>query len=852
MRSPRCFTAWDRGSRFTRLPGLPVWSQWIARAGASLSLRLWYRPAIAGFPDNQSRQIHQDSRQPLSIPRTDSGNMWDLRKLKSDLIALTLLGVTLFVGLSVLSFDPADEPGSMVFPVHQKVSNLCGEIGAKLAWGMRSCFGLGAWLIVAGLAICDFRLLTRGPDDNLRQRMAGGVMMLGTVCITLHLLAPGLGSGQIVGSGGYLGAMGVAAFERHFATTGLLILLGSGFAAGLVLATDISMITAGLKLLFFPAAMFHTVTSWFSRGDNDEEVDRRGAMSRRQTVSDITHEELPQSDEDADEDADDAETSEELRRQTDQIKVNPPVVARSQREKVVARLEAASWSEEGVQYELPSLDLFEDAEEFPYDQLARKARLSAITLEQTFKEFGLNVKVVEIDTGPVITQFELELEAGLRLSKVTSLADDLAIALRVPAVRVVASIPGKNTVGVEVPNGNRVMVRMRELIESSPAEVESMRIPLFLGKDVSGRPMAVDMAKMPHLLIAGRTGTGKSICLNALILSILATRTPDQVRMLMIDPKMVELSPYKRIPHLMHPVITDMKKAEAVLAWAVDKMEERYDMLARCGVRHLDSYNRLDQAKRLERLGIDPQSPDAEDVPERMPYIVIVADEMADMMMTSGKDVEGHIIRLAQKSRAVGIHLVLATQKPTVDVITGLIKSNLPARISFQVASRTDSRVVLDEGGAERLLGNGDMLYLPPGTSKVRRAQGTFVSDEEVNGIIDYFSEYEPDYSEEIAAAASSGSAQTRAEDLRNRDDLYEPAIDVVVREGRGSVSLLQRTLGIGYGRAARLVDFMAEDGIVGDYNGSQARDVLFTPEQWADFKEKEGMGVGSEPAFAE
>ena len=773
--------------------------------------------------------------------------MWDFRKLKSDFVALVLLGVTLFVGLSMLSFDPADPPGSSVYPVRTEVSNLCGEVGARLAWGMRAAFGIGAWFLVAALAVTDFRLLTKGPDEQLKQRLMGGGLILGSLCVVLHLISPGLGGGQIVGSGGYLGAWGVAAFERHFATMGLLILLGSVAAAGVVLATDISIVAAGLKLIFFPATIFQWAASWFSRGE--EEVDRRGALSRRE--SDAAEEEAAEEEEEAAEEEVESEEEPEEEAVPGEIKVNPPVSARSQRDQVVARLEAASWSEEGAAYELPSLDLFEEAEDFPYDLLAKKARLAAVTLEKTFKEFGLNVKVVEIDTGPVITQFELELEAGLRLSKVTSLADDLAIALRVPAVRVVAPIPGKNTVGVEVPNEKQVMVRLRELIESCPKDAEKMRIPLFLGKDVSGRPLAVDMAKMPHLLIAGRTGTGKSVCLNTLILSMLATRTPDQVRMLMIDPKMVELSPYKRIPHLMHPVITDMKKAEAVLAWAVDKMEERYDLLARCGVRHLDSYNKLDPAKRLERLGIDPESPDAEDVPERMPYIVIVADEMADMMMTSGKDVEGHIIRLAQKSRAVGIHLVLATQKPTVDVITGLIKSNLPARISFQVASRTDSRVVLDEGGAERLLGNGDMLYLAPGTSNVSRAQGTFVSDDEVNGIIDYFSEYEPEYSAEIAAAASAGSAETRAEDLKNRDDLYEPAIDIVVREGRGSVSLLQRALGIGYGRAARLVDFMAEDGIVGDYNGSQAREVLFTPEQWAEFKAKEGMCTADEAAFA-
>jgi S-DNA-T family DNA segregation ATPase FtsK/SpoIIIE len=428
------------------------------------------------------------------------------------------------------------------------------------------------------------------------------------------------------------------------------------------------------------------------------------------------------------------------------------------------------------------------------------------------------------------------LEAGLRLSKVTALADDLAIALRVSCVRVVAPIPGKNTVGVEVPNERRVMVRLRELIESCPSELDDKRIPLFLGKDVSGHALVIDMAKMPHLLIAGRTGTGKSVCLNSLILSILMTRSPDEVKMLMIDPKMVELSPYRRVPHLMHPVITDMKKAEAVLAWAVDKMEERYDLLARCGVRHLDGFNQLHRDDVLERLEIEPDSEQAKSVPEKMPYIVIIADEMADMMMTSGKDVEGHIIRLAQKSRAVGIHLVLATQKPTVDVITGLIKSNLPARVSFQVASRTDSRVVLDEMGAERLLGNGDMLFLAPGTSHLTRSQGTFVSDEEVNQVIDFFRGHEPEYNHELSqlnTATSSGSVSS--EGTRNRDALYDAAIEVVIREGRGSVSLLQRCLGIGYGRGARLIDYMAEDGIVGEYNGSQAREVLYTTEQWEE-----------------
>jgi S-DNA-T family DNA segregation ATPase FtsK/SpoIIIE len=374
-----------------------------------------------------------------------------------------------------------------------------------------------------------------------------------------------------------------------------------------------------------------------------------------------------------------------------------------------------------------------------------------------------------------------------------------------------------------------------------------MKIPVFLGKDVAGNPMVVDLTSLPHLLIAGRTGTGKSVCLNSIIVSILMTRGPDEVRMLMIDPKMVELSGYRKLPHLMHPVVTDMRKAEAILAWAVDKMEERYQLLSRAGVRHLSVYNQLGDDELRDR--IRPESDDEwKTIPRQLPYIVIVADELADLMLTSGKDVEQHIIRLAQKSRAVGIHLILATQKPTVDVITGLIKSNLPARIAFQVASRTDSRVVLDEMGADKLLGNGDMLFLQPGTSTMLRGQGTYLTDDEITRVVDFVGVDAPQFAgelmqlktkDEVEAAAGGGNFQ-------GRDDLYNAAVDIVVRERRGSCSLLQRALGIGYGRAARLIDFMAEDGVVGQYNGSQARDVLISLEEW---ETRQQDGIGASPA---
>jgi S-DNA-T family DNA segregation ATPase FtsK/SpoIIIE len=793
--------------------------------------------------------------------------MIDRSRLKTDLLALGLLAATVFVALSLVSHDPADPPAATVYPARTATLNTCGAAGAWITHLLHTAFGAGAWFVLLAMAVVDVRLFSRKTEHDPLVRGIGWGLLLFVVCIGCRAIFARAAGGTIVGSGGLLGAFGLTMLEQYFSSAGIALLLLTGLVVGMLLTTDTLLFRAVGIAFTAPFVLFNRVS--FARRAAAAEVLPGAPLSVRETAQELPGEftvnrpstspaEVPEPSDEFLEEAD-ADTASiplaetavaavcagaEAARQA--IRINPPVTAAARREPRYPN-HALPEAETPQKVELPTADVLEPAEPFPFEILAEKARGAAAVLEKTFQEFGLNVRVVEIDTGPVITQFELELEAGLRLSKVTALADDLAIALRVPSVRVVAPIPGKNTVGVEVPNDKQVMVRLRELIEACPDAMEKKRIPVYLGKDVSGRPLVVDLAKMPHLLIAGRTGTGKSVCLNALILSILMSRTPDQVKMLMIDPKMVELSPYKRVPHLMHPVITDMKKAEAVLAWAVDKMEERYDLLARCGVRHLDSYNELGREQILKRLGIDPESEEAAQIPEKMPYIVMIADEMADMMMTSGKDVEAHIIRLAQKSRAVGIHLVLATQKPTVDVITGLIKSNLPARISFQVASRVDSRVVLDEMGAERLLGNGDMLYLMPGTSKLTRAQGTYVSDAEVNTIIEFYGDCEPQYSRELAQLSAKSSGKSGIDAIRSRDELYEQAIDVVVREGRGSTSLLQRALGIGYGRAARLIDYMAEDGIVGDYNGSQAREVLYTPEQWAEIV----AGHEAEPAPA-
>ena len=527
-------------------------------------------------------------------------------------------------------------------------------------------------------------------------------------------------------------------------------------------------------------------------------------------------------------------------------KPTPPAKPPSERELVMNQLNAAAEAESHREFHLPPIEMLERGVAIPLEKQRAEALRRARVLEQTCEQFGYKIKVVEIESGPVISQYEIDLEPGLRLQKIVNLAEDLAVAMRVSSVRIVAPIPGKNSVGVEVPNETRKTVHMREVMEQCSKQIKKMKIPLFLGSDAVGAPMIADLAKLPHLLIAGRTGTGKSVCLNAIICSILMTRTPDEVRMLMIDPKMVEMSGYGNLPHLMHPVVTDMRKAEAILAWAVDKMEERYKLLARAGVRHVTSYNELSEEELFSR--IKPEEDEKHNIPRNLPFIVIVADEMADLMMTAGKEVEQHIIRLAQKSRAVGIHLILATQKPTVDVITGLIKSNLPARISFQVASKTDSRVVLDAMGADKLLGLGDMLFLWPGTSSLLRGQGTFLSDGEIDKITAAVSTDEQNFVDELMNIEVKKEGEEEAEAGTgfngNKDELYEKAIDVVVETQRGSLSMLQRALGIGYGRAARLVDFMAEDGYVGPYNGSKSREVLLTSAVWASMKAGGGKTV--------
>ncbi len=727
--------------------------------------------------------------------------MLEQRDLKKDLLALGLLALAVFLSAALLSYSPGDPPSKLVYPERADVLNVCGRSGAFASRYLFSALGLGAYYLVFSLAVLDAMLLARRPLTQPITRLLGWLISLAGLTTFVAMAMPQLSPGPVIGAGGYLGAAGRGLLELNFATVGAYILTISLVLGGLLLSTDYLLIHI---VAFVGAFVIGRPAHGIGQGVRQVGA---AAAKRLRHKSDLDGY-VPGEDEaaggakilavrvkgrpgdeakvDAAGDAPSAQSDKKTDKKDSQPVATPPQAAPAAAEssgglgsllrirkpkapKTDAELQLDEPQQDAADYELPSIELLLPSETFNFDEQEKDVRRKAKILEQTFRDFGFNIRVVEIQTGPVIAQFEVELEAGLRLSKITGLSDDLAIALRVPSVRIVAPIPGKNTVGIEVPNTTRQIVRLREVIEEANGKVQKMRIPVYLGKDVSGNAMTVDLSTLPHLLIAGRTGTGKSVCLNSIITSMVMTRRPDEVRMLMIDPKMVELSPYKNLPHLMHPVVTDMKKAEAILAWSVEKMEERYHLLARAGVRHLSGYNQLGEEELMERIRPENDE-ERRQIPTHMPYIVIVADELADLMMTSAKEVETHIIRLAQKSRAVGIHLVLATQKPTVDVITGLIKSNLPARICFQVASRTDSRVVLDEMGADKLLGNGDMLFLWPGTSTLLRGQGTYLSDDEINRVIDAVATTEPQFVKELVqlkVAASGRREPGRREEVR-------------------------------------------------------------------------------------
>jgi hypothetical protein len=483
-------------------------------------------------------------------------------------------------------------------------------------------------------------------------------------------------------------------------------------------------------------------------------------------------------------------------------------------------------------WRLPPLDLLERARSGGQDDV-RSIETQARRIEGALQSFRVEANVVGARIGPAVTLYELEVAQGTRLNKVTQLSQEIAAALRAKSVRMIAPIPGKATIGIEVPNEHRRVVRLSELVTQRAYDPKQIALPLFMGIDVEGNPVVEDLSRMPHLLIAGTTGSGKSVCINSILVSLLLTRSPHDVQLILVDPKMVELQQFARIPHLMLPVVTDMRQATQVMLWAIEKMEGRYELFQSVGVRNIKAYNALGEEGLRKALG-EAFSP--ERTPRHVPYIVIVIDEMADLMMSSKKEAELAITRLAQKSRAVGLHVIVATQRPSTDVITGVLKANLSCRIAFQVASKVDSRVILDAMGAEKLLGSGDMLYTPPQSSQIRRVQGALVEDHEVEGIVDFVTQDAvPSFSQELVQTATGSARAGSLGGGADEDDMWDEAVRIILKSRRGSASLLQRALGIGYTRASRLIDLMTAEGIVGEHKGSKAREVLLTIEQWEE-----------------
>ncbi len=486
---------------------------------------------------------------------------------------------------------------------------------------------------------------------------------------------------------------------------------------------------------------------------------------------------------------------------------------------------------ENQEYELPPISLLELPDNTNGER-EHTLRKRADILEETLAHFKIDGKVVGIETGPRVTMFEVSLAPGIRVEKIFQLSNNITMALKAYNVRIVAPIPGKDTVGIEIPNLENKMVFMSEVIHDYDFDKNEMAAPMFLGTDITGNAVIEDLAKMPHMLIAGATGSGKSVCINAILMSYLMAKRPDELKMILIDPKMVELSRFKNIPHLLSPVVTDMKRAAGILEWTCVQMDKRYEQMALLGVNNIAKFNALGEEEILKRIGGQLPDVELETFPNKMPYMVIVADELAGLMLVAGKEVEKSIVRLASKSRAVGIHVILATQRPSVDVITGLIKANMPSRVAFQVSSKIDSRTILDGNGAESLLGAGDMLFMPPGTSKLIRSQGVFITDDELFSVIDHCRDQgKPDYHEELEGAVIGG-IDVEGKDA-NRDEIFNQAVAAVLENQRGSVSLLQRKFGIGYGRASRIIDQMAEAGVLGPFKEGKARDILVTIDEW-------------------
>lgn len=790
------------------------------------------------------------------------------------------IGANVLLLLALFSYDPRD-PGWSHYAYQAKVNNWVGNFGAWIADYTVAWLGAAAFLLPLLVIVPAWRWLRRRQLGTLQQlpfillRLFGATLMLISISAlaSLHVANESL---EFPFSAGGLSGQALSDFAVHWLNLiGATVVLWIALLVGMTLYVDTSwaqLLDALGDGLFWlkdrfgsfsvtlpkPTAAKPATATGRERPVEVRKVERvepeleLGSASAQ--IKEVTAPATPQASQEQEQEQEPAPAQQQTAVQSSaaapqpeaEAKRNVKIVPLSQTHKPLESDDDTDAKPAvAPKMKLPSLDLL-DPPELQTDQGYTEEEVEQLSrlLEQKLKDFGVIAEVVEVNPGPVITRFEIQPAPGVKASKISNLARDLARSMAVAAVRVVEVIPGKSVVGIEIPNHSRQMVRLSEVLNSKPYLDAASKLTLALGNDIAGNPVVANLAKMPHLLVAGTTGSGKSVGVNAMLLSLLYKATPEQVRLMLVDPKMLELSIYDGIPHLLTPVITDMKEAAGGLRWCVAEMERRYRLLAKVGVRNIAGYNdKVREAQAAGRplkdplwnpmeLGLSAGEP-APDL-ETLPYIVVVIDEFADMMMIVGKKVEELIARIAQKARAAGIHLILATQRPSVDVITGLIKANVPTRIAFQVSSKIDSRTILDQAGAENLLGNGDMLYLPAGTSVPNRVHGAFVGDDEVHRVVEAWKAMgEPVFIDAIlnegggdAAAAGGGGGLFDDE----ADALYDEAVAFVTESRKASISSVQRKLKIGYNRAARMIETMEAAGVVSEAGSNGQREVLAPP----------------------
>ncbi|GAB6904951.1 DNA translocase FtsK [Desulfosarcina cetonica] len=717
--------------------------------------------------------------------------------MKKEITGILFFFMVVFSLISLISFDPRDPCLFFSTGTGGAVNNLFGVFGANFSGILVGLFGIGAFWIPFLFLLGSLLFFGKQSGRALLPLAAGGFLL---VLTTGSLLALKQAHYSFFGSrfsaGGIIG-MPFKSFVVHYSNpAGGSIILLLLWLIGFIMATGFSMVafyrrckSANGKLIDQAAT---TMIKLKER--------RQKKVKIRQNVKE-----------------------EKKKKRAEKIKIKTPD-PRPMPVKPIPKQEVFPFMKAGPGFTLPSVNFLDDPSPRPKSTNEENLHMQSRLLEKKLEDFGVHGKVVAVTPGPVITTFEYEPAPGIKINRIVNLTDDLALALRAISIRIVAPIPGKAVIGVEIPNADRETVRFKEMILSPAFQETKSALTLCLGKDIVGNPVSAGLEKMPHLLIAGATGTGKSVALNTMICSLLYQLTPDQVKLIMVDPKRIELSMYDGIPHLITPVVTDVKKATNALFWAVKEMERRYELLSKMKTRNIDQYNRK-IAKEPPPAPADGEGAPVEP-PKPLPYIVIIIDELADLMMVASRDVEVALTRLAQMARAAGLHLILATQRPSVDVLTGIIKANFPTRLTFQVSSKTDSRTIIDTNGAESLLGNGDMLFLPPGTAKLQRIHGAYISETELTRVVDFLKQQQtPDYDTSVIQAPEKGTDEEGGE--KEYDERYDDAVALVTQAGQASISMVQRHLRIGYNRAARIIEMMEQEGIIGPQDGVKPREVL-------------------------